>query len=152
MYFLTQRLPLCFVALVITRKFSSVAGLKKKNTNKQTNHPSQKTVVNIRIFKYSGTEVSLAGHILDKTVDRKLQLNSDVQWALHCRTGISIADRLSGTHVSSITGRLVGHGCLHWQTHPKDVAAQCALPQIPGVIRSFCYNMRKGAASKQSSS
>ena len=150
MYFLTQRLPLCFVALVITRKFSSVAGLKK-NTNKQTTL-HKKTVVNIRIFKYSRTEVSLSGHIVDRTVDKKLQLNSDIQWALHCRTGISIADRLSGTHISSITGRLVGHGCLHWQTHPKDVAAQCALPQIPGVIRSFCYNMRKGAASKQSSS
>lgn len=35
------------------------------------------------------------------------------------------------------------HGCLHWQIHYKEVAAECVLPQIPAVIRLFFYNTHK---------
>lgn len=37
----------------------------------------------------------------------------------------------------------MGHGCLHWQIHYKEVAAKCVLPQIPAVTRSFSCNTHK---------
>lgn len=45
----------------------------------------------------------------------------------------------------------MGHSCLHWQTHHKEVAANCALPQIPVVI-TFLLRHKKAAASGCSSS
>lgn len=46
----------------------------------------------------------------------------------------------------------MGHGCLHWQIHYKEVATECVLPQIPVVIRLFFYTHTKNAASQCSSS
>lgn len=41
----------------------------------------------------------------------------------------------------------MGHGCLYWQIHYKEVAAKCVLPSIPAVIRSFFYNTHKSCFS-----